>query len=164
MKHAVRMRSLLIILPALCLPWGSSAIQHGFVDNGIAADRAGATVLIPDPVQNLGQVSDRKQWQIMFPVQNCGNVRLVLNELDLECGCGDKSKQTMLVAPGTTMEIAVPFDTRFAAGSVENCVSFTTNDPAQPRVTLTVRAFVLASLQPKPVPAEDSDANEFFPP
>lgn len=151
----MRMRSLLMILVALCVLCGTSAIHHCFVDNGIAADKMRATVLIPEPVQTLGQISDRKQWQIIFPVRNSGDMRLVLNELDLDCGCGNKTKRSVLVPPGKTTKISVLLDTRFAAGSVENCVSFTTNDPTQPRVTLTVRAFVLASPQPKSAHQEE---------
>ena len=149
------MRLMFIILLVFCWIGGSSAIRHGFVENEKSSTRKRAIILIPQPVQTLGQISDRKVWQMLFSVQNQGNARIVLNESDLECGCGENPKRTLIIPPGETMQIAVPLDTRFSAGPVENRVSFTTNDPTQPRITLTARAFVAT-------PAEQSPAHTAF--
>jgi hypothetical protein len=107
-----------------------------------------ASLVMSDRVRDLGPTSIREERGVSFPIRNAGTRRLVLNELDQQCGCGDRVQRTILVAPGETVEVNVPLDTRFATGAVENSASFTTNDPAHPRFKLTVRAFVTAE---KPV-------------
>ncbi len=103
-----------------------------------------ASLVLSKDVRDLGQTSIQGEQRVSFLVRNAGTRRLVLNELDRECGCGKDVVRTILVAPGTTVEVNVPFDTRTATGPVENIASFTTNDPTQPRFDLTVRAFVVA--------------------
>lgn len=108
-------------------------------------------------VRELGRTSIREECRVSFPIHNAGRRRLVLNELDQECGCGDQTLNTILVAPGETVEVYVPLDTRFSTGLVENHASFTSNDPAHPRFDLTARAFVAAG---KPVLTDRDDLKQ----
>lgn len=88
---------------------------------------------------HLGQTSAATQWQIVFPIRNLGARRLVLNELDPGCDCGD-ALHTIVVPPLETAEITVFLDTHNAVGLVESEKSFTTNDPQMPRLELKVDA------------------------
>lgn len=101
-----------------------------------------ATVSLGSTLRDFGRTSQLKLWKAAFPVGNSGGQRLVINELDTTCDCGERSLRTFLVAPGETVDLIVTLDTRFARGEVENIASFTTNDPQRPRLNLTLRAFV----------------------
>jgi hypothetical protein len=102
----------------------------------------GPSMLLPDKVRDFGQTSLQEQLQVSFPIHNAGNRRLVLNEFNLECDCVDRARGSILIPAGETAEVKVLLDTRFAFGQVENSIRFTTNDPAQPQIVLTVRANV----------------------
>lgn len=121
------------------------------------ARSAGALLVLPANVRDLGRMPASRELHVPFQIGNAGTRRLVLNELDLECCCGDHALRTILVAPDKTVEIQVPFHTRCETGLVERIVSFTTNDPAQPRLDLTVRAMVAAD---KPVLADRNDCKQ----
>ncbi len=97
---------------------------------------------VAEPLQDLGHITAQKEWEIVFPIRNAGARRLVLNEQDPECNCGDRDRRMILVPPGATADVTVTLDTRFAAGPIESTVAFTTNDPARPSLNLTVRAWV----------------------
>jgi hypothetical protein len=85
---------------------------------------------------------------------------LVINEIDLECGCRDPIRRTILVPPGETVEANVTLDTRFATGPIEKIASFTTSDPTQPRFDLTVRAWVdAANTTPRPRSPDPNEAS-----
>ncbi len=97
--------------------------------------------------RDFGSTTIREKLNASFPIRNAGTRRLVLNAMDLNCGCSQPGQRTILVAIGETIHIDVPLDTRFTSGSVENSVSFTTNDPAHPHFELKVRAFVTEDKQ-----------------
>jgi hypothetical protein len=79
---------------------------------------------------------------ICFKIGNQGSRRLVLNERDQQCDCGGRAVRTIILAPGQTTQIQVPFDTQTATGLVESSISFTTSDPQQPILDFKVRAYV----------------------
>lgn len=102
----------------------------------------GALLTLTNTTRDLGKISTQEELHVSFPIRNSGTRRLVLNALDSDCGCSLPSQHTILVAIGETIDIDVPLDTRFATGSVQNNISFTSNDPAHPHFQLTVRAFI----------------------
>jgi hypothetical protein len=101
-----------------------------------------AVVSLTNTHRDLGPTSQRKLWEAAFAVHNAGGQRLVVNQLDTACDCGERSLRTFLVAPGETVDLIVTLDTRLGGGEVENVASFTTNDPQRPRFDLTLRAIV----------------------
>lgn len=100
---------------------------------------------IGNQVHHLGQIDDRQEWRIQFPVRNAGTRRLVLNELDRDCGCEDQILETTVLQPGETGHLVVRLNPRSATGNVQSEACFATNDPALPRLELTVSAIVGAS-------------------
>jgi len=105
---------------------------------------------VPGTTRDLGHTTDRKRWHVAFPARNAGRRRLVISEIDLECGCGDRTRRTFIIPPGASADLIVPLDTRFAAGPTEAIAAFTSNDPSRPRFHLTVRATVDAAGLPEP--------------
>ncbi len=135
-------------LLALFVLSGTASIYREWLESALA-EKDQPTLRIAEPVRDLGQIKERKQWSVSFTIHNVGNTRLVLNELDVECGCGEKIKRTILVPPGETAEVTVPLDSRFMSGEIENSANFFTSDPLRPKVTLTAKAFVAA-----PIPSQ----------
>jgi hypothetical protein len=83
-------------------------------------------------------------WSVPFQIRNSGTRRLIINEIDATCGCGDPVRVTHIIPPGDGIEVNLSLDTRTATGSVEEVASYTTSDPAHPRFELVVRAWVEA--------------------
>ena len=108
----------------------------------------GAVLTLCATTHDLGQTSLREELHVSFPICNSGTRRLVLNSLDLDCGCGEPTQGAIFVAPGETIHVDVPLDTRFVTGSVENILEFTTNDPANTQFQLRVRVFVAVEGEP----------------
>ncbi len=133
------------ILLAAALICGLTRLRTWLVDaaGGDVASRA--AVSIANTVLDLGPVGDQKEWEITFPLRNAGARRLVLNEVDLACDCGDPTLRTIVVQPRETVNLVVRLNTRSAVGPVENVARFTTNDKSCPRLNLTVRATVHAT-------------------
>jgi len=95
-------------------------------------------VEVLDSERDLGEVA-RDVWHVSFRVRNSGAARLVLNQLDPDCDCG-RVLRTIVVPPDDTAEVTVSLDARHADGPVETRATFMTNDRAQPRLALSVRA------------------------
>lgn len=145
MSYSTRVGLLYGGLLALFVLSGTASIHRDWLESALAKKNQ-PTLRIAEPIRDLGQITERKQWSISFSIHNVGNRRLVLSELDVECGCGDKIKRTILVPPGEMTEVTVPLDSRSSSGEIENSASFLTSDPSQPKVTLTAKAFVASSI------------------
>jgi hypothetical protein len=115
-----------------------------------------ASLNLSNHIRELGHTSIQKEWRVPFQIRNSGTRRLVINETDPDCGCGNRSLRTILVPSGETAELTVTLDTRFAAGPIEAIAAFTTNDPARPRFNLIVRARVDAASLPLNAKPEDT--------
>lgn len=92
---------------------------------------------------DLGEVVAGQIVQKRFELRNVGARRLVLNELDVTCGCRKKVRRTILVGPGESIDVTVPFYAE-RAGATENRLYFTTNDSNHPELDLVVRGVVTA--------------------
>ncbi|MFM2096442.1 MAG: hypothetical protein RIS70_3566 [Planctomycetota bacterium] len=89
----------------------------------------------------LGEVAAGQTLQNRFALRNVGTRRLVLNELDVTCGCRKNVRRTILVGPGETTEVTVPLYAE-RTGPTENRLYFTTNDSNRPEFVLVVRGRV----------------------
>jgi len=121
----------------------------------IPRGRPAPVLYVANPTVELGVLSPGDVREVAFPIVNKGNRRLVINEIDRGCGCGEPVRRTMLIPPGAAEDWVVSIDTRFETRAFEKLTSFTTSDPAQPRFDLLVKSSVH--------PAEksyDSDADQ----
>ncbi len=92
-------------------------------------------------------LEDMSYSALALPVRNAGTRRLVLNELNLACGCGDRVMRTVIVSPGETVIVHIPYDSRVAPGTFPEVAGFTTNDPAHARFGLFAGKSVVAAKQ-----------------
>lgn len=114
-----------------------------------------AVLYLPKQELDLGIVQWRGEREVTFSVLNKGQRRLVINEVDNECACGQPVRRTVIIPPGGVENLVVNIDTRSKSVDFENLASFTTNDVAQPRFDLRVRASVASTEQ-----LHGADANQ----
>jgi hypothetical protein len=118
-----------------------------------------AVLYIANPVVELGVLSPGAVREVLCPIVNKGDVRLVINEVDRGCGCGERVRRSILIPPGVTRELVVSIDTRLETGAIEKLTSFTTNDPVQPRFDLLVKASVHPA---RHLESSDADQRQAF--
>ena len=101
-----------------------------------------ANLWVADDTIDLGSLLPDELREVPFSIENKGLRRLVLNEIDRECGCGMGLQSMILIPPGSTSEVVVSVNTRFQTGAITTSTIFTTNDPIQPRICLTVKGWI----------------------
>jgi hypothetical protein len=130
----------LLFCVIFCL--SASAAWRGWTSQGSAPQDARPAISLERTSQQMDITSERPVWEFAFPIKNTGSRRLILNELDLSCGCGEQIRQTIIISPGETEELTVTLDTRATMGRPEVIARYLTNDPSLPQFDLTVRATV----------------------
>lgn len=119
-----------------------TAVAAAFLSSTNRRAGGDAIMLLPKRRLDLGAVTYREKREFRFCVVNKGNRRLVINEIDSDCGCGEPVRRAVLIPPGEVEQLTVSLDTRFATGEIQKLAEYTTNDPTQPRLELLVTAFV----------------------
>jgi hypothetical protein len=125
----------------------SAVAAGGILYSATASNRRQSSppqIIAASTARDLGHTHVREEQRISFPIRNGGSRRLVLNEMDAGCGCGNPTVRTVIIPPGERREVTLTLDTRFANGLVRQSASFATNDPNRPRFTVSARAWVVA--------------------
>jgi hypothetical protein len=131
---------LLVPVAAACRP-GSPQSDAAPSASG-SASQAGPRIVFDQPVFDFGKVPEGEALKHVFVARNAGTSTLVLDKVVTSCGCTAAVLKGNEVAPGATGEIEVTFNSRGMPGAVQKTVSVTSNDPTNPRVTLTFKAQV----------------------
>jgi len=101
---------------------------------------------VSESICDLGNLDGRQKWIADFKIRNTGHRRLVINQVDVNCGCGIKILRTFVVPPGESKDIPVTLDSRFGDGAIETIASYRSNDPNQPKFNLIARGHVDPSM------------------
>jgi len=104
-----------------------------------------SAVHLPRQHLDLGQVAQDEQHDLVSNVENRGTRRLVINQINTDCGCGEPIAESILILPGETGQLWVHFETQSATGLIRRAVQYTTNDPCCPRFELLITASVDSS-------------------
>ncbi len=89
---------------------------------------------------SFGDVTPGTPLTYTFKINNQGDSNLEISEVHPSCGC-TTSDYDKVVAPGTTGGITlVVAKTEAYKGEVTKTATVTTNDPAHPTFTLTLKA------------------------
>jgi len=146
----VRTRIVAALVLLSLLAAGSYLYCSGYWGPSYSDSLGQARLHVSEPVRDLGHTSFENTLEEVFLIHNHGNRRLVVNELDQQCDCEDRVIRTVLISPGETARVVLTIDPRFASGPTETVAIFTTNDPVQPRFSLSVSAHVDAPDSPDP--------------
>lgn len=101
-----------------------------------------AVVHIDNRVIDVGAIAPGELREVVCPIVNWGDRRLVVNELDRGCSCGKRTGRTLLVPPGCSENLAVQIQAGRKTGAIETIARFATNDPTQPSFDLLIKASV----------------------
>ncbi len=85
-----------------------------------------------------------------FAFRNAGGLDLQIDNLRPSCDCTATAAPVRLLPPGTDSAIEVSFDTSDEFGRQTRTITVYSNDPAQPVITLTLRAEVAAEVAADP--------------
>ncbi len=87
---------------------------------------------------NFGKVKQGEVVEFSLPFQNAGKKDLEIKEIQESCSCTvtDVTKRTL--KPGESGSIKIKLDTKDREGKLSRTVTFVTNDPMNPKQTITL--------------------------
>lgn len=106
-----------------------------------ADDPAAPKAVVAATVVDSGKVPVGQPVETTFKIENKGTAPLTITQVHPSCGCtvADYDK---VIAPGATGEVRTKVDTTAMAGPIAKAVTVYTDDPANPRIVLTIKALV----------------------
>lgn len=118
------------------------------------ADPAGAGVPVPiirfeKTTHDFGELAADAKVEHAWVIHNDGKAPLEIVNTFPSCGCTASLIEDKGIAPGGKGILRVSFDAVGQNGDVRKSIAVLSNDPAKPRVLLTVIARVLAPVNPR---------------
>jgi hypothetical protein len=95
---------------------------------------------------DFGAVTPGARVTHRFALSNGGDQPLEILRIQPSCGCTTAVVGRTTLAPGERTQVEVDFDASGFKGPVRKDMDLYTNDPAQPRRSLEIRAMVLADI------------------
>jgi hypothetical protein len=114
-----------------------------------AAPAKKPVLVASETIHDAGRVRRGEPVEAVFRIENRGDADLVIKSVDPSCGCTVASFDKKL-APGASGEVRARVDTADYAGPITKAVTVLSNDPANPRLVLTIRADVQADVSMAP--------------
>ncbi|MFB3879655.1 MAG: DUF1573 domain-containing protein [Armatimonadota bacterium] len=99
---------------------------------------------------DFGTIWQNEEVSHVFALRNTGDATLVIQPPKTTCGCAVAMPEGKEIAPGAQSSIKVTFRAGTYRDRVTKHIYVDSNDPAQPRVTLTVEAVVKAEVEIAP--------------
>jgi uncharacterized protein YdeI (BOF family) len=97
---------------------------------------AGATIKFEKTTHEFGDVEKGAKVSYTFKFTNSGDTELDISDVKPSCGCTTAEMSKTKFAPGESGEIPVTFDTSRFNGPMTKTVNVSSNDEANPKVTL----------------------------
>ena len=91
------------------------------------------------PGFDFGSVRDTQTVCHVFHLRNTGDQSLEMQQPHASCGCTAVTAGTLLLKPGETTEIRATVDLRGRSGQQHKTITIDSNDPATPKLTLTLQ-------------------------
>jgi hypothetical protein len=91
---------------------------------------------------DFGTATEGDRLTHVFIVKNTGNGTLIIDRVSTSCGCTAAALKKKEIGPGSQGEIEVTFDTTRRGGDNRKTITVQSNDPANPRMELEIRAKV----------------------
>lgn len=103
-----------------------------------ATSGASPKAVIASPIADLGEVSRGETTTHDFIIKNEGDAPLEITEVRPACGC-TVAEYDEIIPPGGTGKVHAELDTSGVSGAASKAITVFTNDPANPRLQLTLR-------------------------
>lgn len=121
------------IVMVTCLLLGASVVLCGAPE-----------LYIADEIFDFGVAVAGDRVAFTFVLENRGDEVLSIADIHTSCGCTTTTQSAMEITPGESVRLGGQLSTSgFAGSTVSKNVSFSTTDPARPRVTLKVSGRVV---------------------
>lgn len=132
------------IVPLVCCALFASVVYGKLSRLGIGPESAKvARLQSPCNSQDVGVVPAGAELNVPFIIANVGAKRLVINQIVPGCDCGSETLEGVcLVPPGEQRKVMVRFNPGFESGRFTHEASYSTNDPNNHRIVLTVEGIV----------------------
>jgi hypothetical protein len=92
---------------------------------------------------DFGELKQASHATHRFEFSNDGTEPLRIEKVEASCGCTAAAPTDSLILPGQSSAIEITFSTRDFQGNISKVVAVYTNDPAEPRVDLVLRADIV---------------------
>lgn len=145
----------LVIVPLLlvALPAAAAAAPHPQAGDpaagGPTGEADGPRVVVDEPVLDVGKVPVGETVEAAFTLRNEGAAPLEITRVKPACGC-TVAEYDEVIAPGGTGTVRAEVDTTNILGPNAKTVTVYTDDPASPRVRLTIKSNVQPFLLVQP--------------
>jgi hypothetical protein len=114
-----------------------------------AAPGVSPKIVAVQPIQDVGKVARSEKVEVAFELRNDGSAPLSITDVRPTCGC-TVAKYDGTIAPGKTGKVHAAVDTADFSGPISKTLTVLSNDPANPRLTLTIKADVQPQVQMSP--------------
>jgi hypothetical protein len=102
-----------------------------------------------EAVKDVGKVAKSDKVEVVFALRNDGSAPLSITDVRPTCGC-TVARFDATIAPGKTGEVHAAVDTADFSGPIAKTLTVLSNDPATPRLTLTIKADVEPQVELRP--------------
>lgn len=149
MFNRYRNRLGLFVIPLFMISASYGCARGGKKDASESA-AAAPKLEVVEKVHDFGVVTEGDRLTHVFSVKNTGTGTLIIDRVTTSCGCTAAVLKKKEIPPGSQGEIEVTFDTTRRGGDNRKTITIQSNDPANPRSELEVRAKVetLLALEP----------------
>lgn len=103
---------------------------------------AGPVIRVDSRTFDFGQVQQSNHYSHKFTISNGGTAPLAITKIDVSCGCTAAIASDSLLAPGQSTTLEITFSSKDFEGEQSKGVTVFTNDPAEPRLDLLIKADV----------------------
>jgi hypothetical protein len=107
---------------------------------GFAAGTTGPLLRISAREVDFGQVEQFQTLDRQITLGNEGDLPLRIMKVESSCGCTVAVPSDSVVLPGREVKLDVAYSSKDSSGPQEKRIVLRTNDPAEPSVTIIVRA------------------------
>lgn len=109
-----------------------------------------ASIKFENPELDFGSVGPSSSHNGQYKFSNVGNANLIIDKVHPTCGCTIPELAKKEYLPGESGLIKIGFQAPAVAGAVTKHVYVTSNDPANPRVELAIKASVAVKVVAEP--------------
>ncbi len=135
----------------LATPWDGDPGSVGVGTPAAAAHGGPAPRATVDREEyEFGTLDIRAEGKHEFVFTNRGEGTLLLTSGETSCGCAVSKIEDGIVAPGESEKVTVTWKADKGEGPFRHTATIQTNDPARPRVTLTVWGRITRVVRPIP--------------
>lgn len=107
------------------------------------AQISGPKLYIPKDSHDFGTVNEGEMIKFNYVLVNTGDEVLKITNVMTSCGCTAAEPKKSNLNPGESTVLQVEFNTKGRAGAQQKYVSFSTNDPKNPRAKVSILGNVL---------------------